>query len=171
MKDAVGGGGDSQCLDGAAPPGALCPACLTGARSDSRAAGLATGRASARTGAAAPGGPHADRRRLLAIVAYAAALAATSRSRPPHSAGGLAAAAGVFGFYLAREAPEAVQAGTRIPASELVLDQVEVEPTGRAATLTARVHNGSEAYRLRDLTLALRPRDRPGEDTAASSAR
>ena len=102
---------------------------------------------------------------VLVLVAYGAALAAYPGFRRWGIAGGLVAAAGV-GFYLAREAPEAARAGTRIPASELVLDQVEVEPTGRGATLTARVHNGSEAYRLRDLTLALRLRDCPAEDTA-----
>ena len=79
-------------------------------------------------------------------------------------AGGLVAAAGLA-LYFTRQAPEAERAGTRITAAELTIDQVEVAPTPRGATLTGRVHNGSDAYRLRDLTLALRLRDCPAAET------
>jgi hypothetical protein len=101
---------------------------------------------------------------VLALVAYVAALLAYPGFRPWGVAGGLVAAA-ALALYLTRQAPESQRAGARIAASELTLDQVEVTPTQRGATLTGRVRNGSERYRLRDLTLVLRLRDCPAEDT------
>ena len=101
---------------------------------------------------------------VLALVAYVAALLAYPGFRPWGIGVGMLAAAGLA-LYFARQAPEAERAWTRITAAELTLDQVEVTPTQRGATLTGRVQNGSEAYRLRELTLALRLRDCPDEET------
>lgn len=105
---------------------------------------------------------------VLALVAFGAALVAYPGFRRWGIAGGLVAAAGLA-VYLTRQEPEAVRAGTRIAPEELTLDQIEVAPTVRGATLTGRVTNGSERYRLRDLTLALRLRDCPAEDAAVES--
>ena len=105
---------------------------------------------------------------ILALVVYAAGLVAYPGFRRWGIVGGIAVAAGL-GFYLMRQEPEAVRAGTRIAAEELTLDQIEVAPTARGATLTGRVRNGSERYRLRELTLALRLRDCPTEDAAVES--
>ena len=99
---------------------------------------------------------------VLALVAYAAALVAYPGFRRWGIAGGVVAAAGLA-LYFSRQESEAERAGRRIAPAELTLDLVEVAPTARGATLTGRVRNGSEAYRLRDLTLALRLRDCPAE--------
>jgi hypothetical protein len=101
---------------------------------------------------------------VLALVAYAAALLAWPGFRRWGIAGGVAAAAGLA-LYFTGQAPETERSGTRIPVAELTLDQVEVTPTARGATLTARVRNDSEAYRLRELTLTLRLRDCPAAET------
>ena len=105
---------------------------------------------------------------VLALVAYAAVVLAYPGFRRWGIVGGIAVAA-ALGFYLVRQEPEAVRAGTRIAPGELTLDQIEVAPTGRGATMTGRVRNGSERYRLRDLTLALRLRDCPSEEAAVES--
>ena len=101
---------------------------------------------------------------VIALVAYAAALLAYPGFRRWGIAGGVVAAAGLA-LYFSRQKSEAERAGRRIAPAELTLDLVEVAPTARGATLTGRVRNGSEAYRLRDLTLALRLRDCPAEAT------
>ncbi|HRO12626.1 hypothetical protein [Amaricoccus sp.] len=102
---------------------------------------------------------------VLALVAYGAALVAYPRFRPWGIAAGLAAAAGLA-LYFTREAPpESERAGTRIAPAELTLDRIEVTPTVRGASLAGRIANGSPRYRLRDVTLKLRLRDCPAEDT------
>lgn len=105
---------------------------------------------------------------VLALIAYAAALAAYPDFRRWGIAGGVVAAAGLA-FYLSRAEPEAERSAMRIPPEELALDQIEVAPSGRGATLTGRVHNRSDTYRLREVTLALRLRDCPEEDTPVES--
>ena len=103
---------------------------------------------------------------VLALVAYGAALVAYPGFRRWGIAGGLVAAAGL-GFYLAREAPEAVRAGDahRRLGARPRPGRGGADGAGRDAdrrgSTTART-----AYRLRDLTLALRLRDCPAEDTA-----
>jgi hypothetical protein len=101
---------------------------------------------------------------ILALVAYLAALLAYPGFRRWGIALGLAAAA-ALALYLARQPSETERAMTRIAADELGFDGIEVAPTARGATLTGRVRNGSEDYRLRDLTLALRLRECPAEET------
>jgi hypothetical protein len=101
---------------------------------------------------------------VLALVGYAAALLAYPAFRPWGIGGGLLVAA-ALALYFTRQASEAERSMTRITAAELSFDRVEVVPTTRGATLTGRVRNGSEAYRLRDLTLALSARDCPAGET------
>jgi hypothetical protein len=101
---------------------------------------------------------------VILLVAYGAALVAWPEFRRWGIVGGLVAAAGI-GFYLSRQESEAGRAASRIAPEELAIDQVEVTPTGRGATLAGRIENRSEAYRLRDVTLALRLRDCPQEAT------
>ena len=103
---------------------------------------------------------------VLALVAYVLVLIPYPEFRRWAVAGGVVAALGLA-FYFSREAPEATPAGTASPPEELTLDQIDVEQTVRGATLTGRVQNGSERYRLRDLTLALRLRDCPDRGRGA----
>ncbi len=105
---------------------------------------------------------------ILVLVAYVLVLILYPEVRRWAVAGGVVAALGLA-FYFSREAPEATRAGSRIAPEEVTLDQIDVEQTIRGATLTGRIENGSERYRLRDLTLALRLRDCPAEDTPLES--
>jgi hypothetical protein len=100
---------------------------------------------------------------VLALLAYVAALAAYPGFRRWGIAVGLVAAVGL-GLYFTRQASEAERAATRIAPEELALDLIEVTPSARGATLTGRIHNGSDAYRLREVTLTLRLRDCPAEE-------
>lgn len=106
---------------------------------------------------------------VLALVAYLAALAAWPRARLPGAIAGLVVAV-ALGLYLWRDgAPEAEQAAGRIPVEALTLDEIAVAPTPRGATLTGRVANGSDTYRLRELTLVLRLRDCPAPETVVET--
>lgn len=98
---------------------------------------------------------------VLALVAYVAALLAYPDFRRWGIVGGVAAAAGLAVYFLWGAPPEATRAGMRIAPEDLVLDQLELERTTGGATLTGRVRNDSQDYRLRELTLALRLRDCP----------
>jgi hypothetical protein len=90
---------------------------------------------------------------VLALVAYALALIAFPGARPLALAAGAIVAA-VIAASLLVSRPERIA----IAPSELVLDQIGVERTVRGATVTGRVRNGS-AFRLRDMTLAVRLHD------------
>ena len=92
---------------------------------------------------------------VLALVAYAIALIALPRFRLPVLIGGAVVAAIVVAA-LKFSGPEAIA----IAPSELTLDQIAVERTARGASMTGRVKNTS-AFRLRDMTLALRLHDCP----------
>lgn len=106
---------------------------------------------------------------VLALIAYLAALAAWPRARVPGAVAGLVVAVGL-GAYLWRGNPsEAELAAGRIPAAALTLDQIAVSPAPRGATLTGRVANGSDTYRLRELTLVLRLRDCPEPEAAVET--
>jgi hypothetical protein len=99
---------------------------------------------------------------VLALVAYGYVLIAYPAVRRPALLGGALITAIVAGSLILSR-PQS----TTIAPDELVLDQIEVARTVRGATLTGRVENGS-AFRLRDMTLALRLHD--CADPAAEAA-
>jgi hypothetical protein len=105
---------------------------------------------------------------VLALVAYAYALVAVPAFRRPGVAIALIIAIGLA-VYFARSGSEATRSATRIAASELTLSDVALARTGRGATLSGRVTNGSPRYRLRDLTLAVRLRDCPEPSTSVDA--
>jgi hypothetical protein len=90
---------------------------------------------------------------VLALVAYGYALLSYPEFRRPGLIGGALVAAGLAVYFV------------RNP-SEADLDELTLERTPSGATLSGRVRNGSERYRLRDLTLVLRLRDCPTAETA-----
>lgn len=100
---------------------------------------------------------------LLALAAFAWAFYASPAFRPWGL--GLAAAISLAlgGWLLLTEGRSKPQ--PEIAASELTLDQLDLQRVGRGATLTGRVLNGSAAYRLRDMTIVLRLHDCPAADT------
>jgi hypothetical protein len=102
---------------------------------------------------------------VLALVAYGYALISYPEFRRPGLIGGALIAAGLA-VYFVRNPSEADLAATRIRTDEVVLDELTLERTPNGATLSGRVRNGSERYRLRDLTLVLRLRDCPTAETA-----
>ena len=102
---------------------------------------------------------------VLALVAYGYALLSFPEFRRPGLIGGALVAAGLA-VYFVRNPSEAELAATRIPAEQVVLDELTLERTPNGATLSGRVRNGSDRYRLRDVTLILRLRDCPASDTA-----
>lgn len=97
---------------------------------------------------------------VLTLVGYGYVLLAYPRFRRPAIAAGLLVAA-ALAIYFTRNPPEAAREGSLIAPSELTLDELSLERTVRGATLTGRIANGSEGYRLRDLTLQLTLRDCP----------
>ena len=102
---------------------------------------------------------------VLALVAYGYALISYPELRRPGLIGGALVAAGLV-VYFVRNPSESEVAATRIPAEEIALDELTLERTPNGATLAGRIRNGSGRFRLRDLTLTLRLRDCPTEDTA-----
>ena len=103
---------------------------------------------------------------VLALTAYAYALLAYPEFRRPGLIGGALIAAGLA-IYFWRSSSEATRAGDRIPAAELILDQLDLRRTERGATLAGRVQNVSR-YHLRDMTVAVRLYDCPAAGTPPS---
>lgn len=101
---------------------------------------------------------------VLALAAYAYALIAAPGFRRWGLLLGAAVGLGLA-VYFWQTSPETARTALRIDASELTLDQLAYEPSGRGATVTGRVINGSEEFRLREMTLALRLRDCPDAET------
>lgn len=102
---------------------------------------------------------------VLALAAYAYALIVAPRFRRWGLLGGALVGVGLA-IYFWQTSPESARAELRIVPGELTLDQLELERTSRGATLTGRVRNGSAAWRLRDMTLALRLLDCPAPGAA-----
>lgn len=103
---------------------------------------------------------------VLALVGYGYALVVLPRARVPLLIGGVLVAIGLT-LYLRQQAPpESVLEIERIAPDELTFDRLDLTQTERGATLTGRVTNGSESYRLRELTLEVRLRDCPEPDAA-----
>lgn len=103
---------------------------------------------------------------VLALVGYGYALLVLPRARRALGVAGLVVAF-ALGLYLWRQSPsETERAATRIAPAELTFDQLDLARSGRGATLTGRVTNGSSRYRLREMTLDLRLRDCPAPDSA-----
>jgi hypothetical protein len=105
---------------------------------------------------------------VLALVAYAYALAVLPAFRRPGIVIALIVAVGL-GVYFARSGSEAARSATRISEDELTLSDLALDRTGRGATLSGRIANGSPRYRLRDLTLAVRLRDCPEPASAVET--
>jgi hypothetical protein len=101
---------------------------------------------------------------VLALLAYAYALIAAPGFRRWGLLLGAAVGLGLA-VYFWQTSPETARTAQRIDASELVLDQLAYETTQRGATVTGRVANGSEEFRLREMKIALRLRDCPDADT------
>jgi hypothetical protein len=97
---------------------------------------------------------------VLALLAYAYALIAAPGFRRWGLLLGAAVGLGLA-VYFWQTSPETARNAQRIDASELILDQLAYETTQRGATVTGRVTNGSEAFRLREMTIALRLHDCP----------
>lgn len=106
---------------------------------------------------------------VLALVGYGYALLVLPQARRTLVAGGLVVAL-ALGFYLWRQSPpETERAAMRITPAELTFDQLDLSRSGRGATLTGRVTNGSDRYRLREMSLDLRLRDCPSPEAAPES--
>lgn len=102
---------------------------------------------------------------VLFLVGYGYALVMLPQARLPLAAGGVAIGLGLAA-YLWREGPsEADQAASRIAPTDLTFDQLDLARSGRGATLTGRVSNGSERYRLREVAMDLRLRDCPAPES------
>lgn len=97
---------------------------------------------------------------VLALVAYAIALLVQPGFRRWGLLGGASVGLGLA-IYFFLNAPESTRAGLRIPPEEVILDGLELETSGRGAILSGRVTNGSESYRLREVTLRLQLHDCP----------
>ena len=103
---------------------------------------------------------------VLALVGYGYALLVLPQARPALAAAGLVVALAI-GLYLWRQSPpEAERAAERIAPADLTFDQLDLARSGRGATLTGRVTNPSDRYRLREVSLDLRLRDCPRPDAA-----
>lgn len=102
---------------------------------------------------------------VLFLVGYGYALVMLPRARLPLAVAGVLIGLGI-GAYLWQEGPpEGERATTRIAASELAFDQIDLARSGRGATLTGRVINGSDRYRLREMAIDLQLRDCPAPET------
>jgi hypothetical protein len=100
---------------------------------------------------------------VLVIVAYGYVMVAYPEYRTWGLALGAVVAAGLGAYFWFTE-PESARTAARIGPDDVVLDQVELERTIRGATLSGRVRNQSQGFRLRELTIALRLHDCPEED-------
>lgn len=103
---------------------------------------------------------------VLALAAYAYLLIAYPEHRRIALAAGALAAVGLGLYFLLQGPSETERAVTRIATDELTLDQIDYERTPRGATVTGRVLNGSDRFRLRDMTLLARLHDCPDADAA-----
>jgi hypothetical protein len=101
---------------------------------------------------------------VLTLVAYGYCLIVFPEFRRPGLVIGVLAAAGLAAYFTWQD-PQSERSASQIEPAELTLDNLALDETLRGATLTGRIRNGSEAYRLRDLTLALRLRDCPEPET------
>jgi hypothetical protein len=102
---------------------------------------------------------------ILVLLAYGYAMLAYPEYRTwGLGLGGLAVAG--LGVYFWLNDPEAARTAIRIDPDELVLDALALERTARGATLTGRVRNTSERFRLREMTIELRLHDCPDETIA-----
>lgn len=102
---------------------------------------------------------------VLALAAYAYALV----NEPGFRRWGLLLGAGVglgLAVYFWQNAPERALGSVRIGPEELTLDELALDTTQRGATLTGRVQNASELYRLREMTVDIRLFDCPDAETA-----
>lgn len=97
---------------------------------------------------------------VLALAAYVYVLIAEPGFRRWGLLGGAAVGLGLA-VYFWQSPPESEQAESRIAPEDLALDQLDLERTIRGATLTGRVANGSAAWRLREMTIAVRLLDCP----------
>ena len=104
---------------------------------------------------------------VLTLVAYGYVLLVYPEYRRPALLAGAVVAA-MLALYFFRNPPETARKALLIPPEEITLADIEIERSIRGASLTARITNGSESYRLIDLTLALRLRDCPAADTATA---
>ncbi len=101
---------------------------------------------------------------VLALVAYGYAMLSYPEFRRPGLIGGVLVAAALAAYFML-QGPESDRAAVRIEPDEIVLSDLALSDNLRGATLTGRVQNNSERFRLRDLTLTLRLRDCPASDT------
>lgn len=97
---------------------------------------------------------------VLVLVAYGYVMLAYPEFRTWGLALGGVVAAGL-GTYFWLTDPETQRAAIRIEPEELTLDNLSLERTVRGAVLEGRVRNGSETFRLREMTIALRMHDCP----------
>lgn len=102
---------------------------------------------------------------VLFLVGYGYALVVLPQARLPLAAAGVVIGLGIAAYLWQQGPSEAERSATRIAAGELSFDQLDLARSGRGATLTGRVTNGSAAYRLREMSLDLRLRDCPSPET------
>jgi hypothetical protein len=98
---------------------------------------------------------------VLALVAYGYVVIVYPEVRRPALIGGALVAAGLAAYFLL-----ATPNPVAITPEELTLDRIDVERTVRGATIRGRVHNRSEQFRLREMTLSLRLHDCPTPQAA-----
>lgn len=103
---------------------------------------------------------------ILALVGYGYALLMLPQARPALLIAGVVIGVGLALYFWRGGPSEAERAAERITPAELAFDQLDLARSGRGATLTGRVTNGSESYRLREISLDLRLRDCPTPETA-----
>lgn len=101
---------------------------------------------------------------VLALVGYGYAIVVLPHARLPLAVAGVVIAVGLAVYFWRQAPPESELAGQRIAPDELTFDRLDLAQTERGATLTGRVTNGSESYRLREMTLDVRLRDCPAPD-------
>ncbi|MBB5222891.1 hypothetical protein HNP73_002838 [Amaricoccus macauensis] len=102
---------------------------------------------------------------VLFLAGYGYALVVLPHLRLPLLVAGVVIGLGSAVYLWRQGPPEAERAAQRITAAELSFDQVDLARSGRGATLTGRVTNGSPLYRLREMSLDLRLRDCPTPET------
>jgi hypothetical protein len=100
---------------------------------------------------------------VLVLVAYGYVMLAYPEYRTWGLALGGAVAAGLGAYFWLTD-PETQRTAIRIAPEELTLDNLTLERTVRGAVLEGRVRNGSEDFRLREMTIDLRLHDCPDEE-------
>lgn len=106
---------------------------------------------------------------ILALVGYGYALLVLPSARPALLVAGVVVGLGLALYFWRGGPSEAERASERITPAELAFDQLDLARSGRGATLTGRVANGSPSYRLREISLDLRLRDCPAPETDAET--